>query len=147
MFDNGRWDNPKVVLYCQVGKAVDMFDFSIKQAINNTGLSKKDFDLLIICWKTSNEVYEYLRKNNFKFVDMKYNDGRDFLWNLYKGWNFGYEIGFKHAQYVCPIATDHAFYENWLKNLFSWARANRIVNSKLIEPGTLRWLHTRTNLG
>ena len=114
MFDNGKWENPKVVLYCQVGKVVDMLDFSINQAINNAGLPKEDFDIFMICWRTSDEVYDYLHEKNFKFVDMKYDADRDFLWNLYKGWNLGYEIGFKHADYVCPIATDHAFYKDWL---------------------------------
>jgi hypothetical protein len=147
MFDNGRWDNPKIVLYCQVGKAVDMLDFSINQAINNAGLPKEDFDIFMICWRTSDEVYDYLRRRNFKFVDMEYDADKDFLWNLYKGWNLGYEIGFKHADYICPIATDHAFYKDWLKNLFAWAKPNRIVNCKLIEPGTLPTLHTAKNLG
>ncbi len=147
MYDNGKWENPKVVLYCQVGKATDMLDFSINQAINNSGLPKEDFDIFMICWRTSDEVYEYLQKKNFKYVDMKHDEDKDFLWNLYKGWNFGYEVGFQHADYVCPIATDHAFYKDWLKNLFSWAKPNRIVNCKLIEPGTLRSLHTTMNLG
>ena len=61
----------KVVLYCQVGKATDMLDFSINQAINNAGLPKEDFDIFMICWRTS-EVYEYLGKRNFKYVDMKH---------------------------------------------------------------------------
>ena len=72
MYDNGKWENPKVVLYCQVGKATDMLDFSINQAINNAGLPKEDFDIFMICWRTSDEVYEYLRKKNFKYVDMKH---------------------------------------------------------------------------
>ncbi len=147
MFDNGKWEKPKVVLYCQVGKAVDMLDFSINQAISNTGLPKEDFDIFMICWKTSEEVYDYLHKRNFKFIDMEHDADKDFLWNLYKGWNLGYEIGFKYADYVCPIATDHAFYKDWLKNLFAWAKPNRIVNCKLIEPGTLPTLHTARNLG
>src|SRR3972149_8146310 len=147
MYDNGRWDSPRVVLYCQVGKAADMLDFSLNQAVNNSGLSKEDFDIVMICWKTSGGVYDYLRSRNLKYVDMSHDVDKDFLWNLYKGWNFGYEIGFKHADYVCPIATDHAFYRDWLKNLFSWAKPNRIVNCKLIEPGTLPTLHTSVNLG
>lgn len=147
MFDNGKWDNPKVVLYCQVGKAIDMLDFSIEQAISNSGMIKEDFDIVMICWRTSEEVYDYIKKKNFKYVDMKYDSDKDFLWNLYKGWNLGYEIGFKHADYVCPIATDHAFHKNWLKNLHSWVKPNRIVNCKLIEPGTLPTLHTSVNLG
>ncbi|MGH9992097.1 MAG: hypothetical protein ACREBU_00360 [Nitrososphaera sp.] len=147
MFDNGKWDDPEVVLYCQVGKAVDMLDFSINQAIKNSGLPKEDFDIFMICWRTSDEAYDYLRKRNLKYVNMEYDGDKDFLWNLYKGWNLGYEVGFKHADYVCPIATDHAFYMDWLKNLFSWANPNRIVNCKLIEPGTLPTLHTARNLG
>lgn len=147
MYDNGKWDKPKIVLYCQVGKAVDMLDFSINEAIKNSGMLKKDFDIFFICWKTSSEVYEYLKKKNYKFIEMEYDAKKDFLWNLYKGWNLGYEVGYKYADYICPIATDHAFYEGWLKNLFEWAKPNRIVNCKLIEPGTLPSLHTTKDLG
>ena len=147
MLDNGRWDDPRVVLYCQVGKATDMLDFSLGQAVSNAGMSKEDYDVVFVCWRTSKEVYEYLDEHSYKYVDMEYDAEKDFLWNLYKGWNLGYEIGYNHADYVCPIATDHAFYHNWLKNLFSWAAPNRIVNCKLVEPGTLPSLHTTVNLG
>ncbi len=147
MIYNGKFDHPKVVLYCQVGKAVDMLDFSINQAISNAGLPEKDFDIVFICWKTSNEVYSYLKDKNYKYVDMKYDEGKGFLWNLYKGWNLGLDTGFEHADYVCPIATDHAFYKDWLKNLMHYAKPNRIVNCKLIEPGTLPTLHMAVNLG
>ena len=147
MYNDAKWNKPKVVMYCQVGKVGDMLDFSINQAINNAGLPKEDFDIVFLCWKTSNEVYDYLRTKNYKFIDMEYDADKDFLWNLYKGWNLGYEIGFKYSDYVCPIATDHAFYQNWLKNLLAWAKPNRIVNCKLIEPGTLPSLHTTKNLG
>lgn len=147
MLHNGKFDKPKVVLYCQVGKAVEMLDFSINQAIKNAGIPKKDFDIFMICWKTSKEVYEYLNEKNYKYIEMKYDFNKDFLWNLYKGWNLGLDEGFKHAPFVCPIATDHAFYKNWLKNLMIYAKPNRIVNCKLIEPGTLPTLHTAINLG
>jgi hypothetical protein len=147
MYDNGQWDEPKVVMYCQVGKALDMLEFSLNRAIMNTGMPKEDFDIVMICWRTSEQVYHYLRTKNLKYVDMEYDVDKDFLWNLYKGWNLGYDIGFKHAGFVCPIATDHAFYKDWLRNLFAWAKPNRIVNCKLIEPGTLPTLHSAVNLG
>lgn len=134
-------------MYCQLGKAVDMADFSIKSAINNAGLSKDEFDLVFICWKTSDEAYKWIKDNNWRHVDMEYDEGKGFLWNLYKGWNLGYTEGYKTSNYVCPIATDHAFAPNWLANLVKHARSNRIVNCKLIEPGVLPTLHTAVNLG
>jgi len=140
----------KVVLYCQIGAAIDMAEFSINGefgAIKNTGLSPKEFDIVFICWKTPAKTYEWLNKNNFKYVDMEYDEGRGFLWNLYKGWNLGYEVGYKYADLICPIATDHAFYKDWLKNLLKYARENRIVNCKLIEPGAIQSLHTTKNFG
>jgi len=36
---------------------------------------------------------------------MEYDEGKGFLWNLYKGWNLGHDVGFKYANYVVPIAT------------------------------------------
>lgn len=137
----------KVTLYCQVGSAIDMLDFSINNAIKNSGLSKEDYDIIFICWKTSAEVYSWLHKNNHHYEEMDYDEGKGFLWNLYKGWNFGYEVGYKYSDTVCPIATDHAFYTNWLANLLKHRQNNRIVNCKLIEPGTLPSLHTTKNFG
>jgi len=150
MYNNKKWENPKVVMYCQIGGSIDMAEFSINGtfgAIKNCGLSDEDFDIVFICWKTPEHTYEWLNKNNFKYVEMVYDEGNGFLWNLYKGWNFGYEIGFKYSDFVCPIATDHAFHKNWLKNLLKHGKENRIVNCKLIEPGTLPSLHTVKNLG
>lgn len=147
MIDNGEWNNPKVVMYCQIGSATDMAEFAIKRAVENAGLDKEDFDLVFVCWKTPKETYDWLEERNFKYVNMEYDEGRGFLWNLYKGWNIGYEIGYKHAEYVCPIATDHSFYKNWLANLLKHGGPNRIVNCKLIEPGTLPTLHTAKNFG
>lgn len=147
MVNDGNWENPKVVMYCQIGRSLDMAKFSISRALENTGLPPEDVDIVFICWKTSDEVYAWLKENNYKYFDMAYDEGKGFLWNLYKGWNVGYEIGFKYADYVCPIATDHSFYKNWLANMMKHAKPNRIVNCKLIEPGTLPTLHTARNFG
>lgn len=140
----------RVHLYCQIGAAIDMAEFSINGqygALKNSGLDPSDVDLTFICWKTPDHTYDWLKKNNFNYVDMEYDEGKGFLWNLYKGWNLGYEVGFKTAEYVCPIATDHSFHKDWLKNLMKHAQPNRIVNCKLIEPGTLPSLHFTRNLG
>lgn len=140
----------KVVLYCQIGGAIDMAEFAINGkygAIANTGLNRDEFEIIFICWKTPDSTYEWLNKNKFKYINMMYDEGKGFLWNLYKGWNLGYEIGCRYSDYVCPIATDHAFHKDWLKNLLKHGEENRIVNCKLIEPGTLNSLHTIMNFG
>ena len=137
----------KISLYCQVGQSLDMAQFSVQSALANLGMPIEDIELIFICWKTSEPVYKWLRVNKFKWVDMEYDEGKGFLWNLYKGWNTGYEEGFKYADYVCPFATDHAFYNNWLANMYKHAKPNRIVNCKLIEPGILPTLHDNINLG
>jgi hypothetical protein len=147
MYNNGKWDKPKVVMYCQIGGSLDMANFSINRAIHNSGLPKEDFDIVFLCWKTPKETYYWLGQNNFKYVEMEYDEGKGFLWNLYKGWNLGHEIGFEYADYVCPIATDHSFYKNWLANLLKNGKENRIVNCKLIEPGVLQTIHTTKNFG
>lgn len=137
----------KIMLYCQLGGAIDMADFSINMALDNAGLGDSEFNIVFICWKTPEHSYKWLEDNNFGYVNMIYDEGHGFLWNLYKGWNLGYEIGFKFAPYVCPIATDHSFHKNWLKNMLTHCRENRIVNCKLIEPGVLPSLHTTRNFG
>lgn len=141
----------KTYLYCQIGGAIDMAEFSIKGkygALQNSGLDPSEIGLIFICWKTPSSTYDWLKANNFDYVDMEYDEGKGFLWNLYKGWNLGHEVCFsKGADSVCPIATDHAFYKNWLFNLRKHLTDNRIVNCKLIEPGSLPSLHTCINLG
>lgn len=148
MFNNQEWSKKaKVGLYCQLGGALDMANFSIKSAINNAGLPKEEIELIFVTWKSKPYVYEWLKVNNFKYYEMPYDEGKGFLWNLYKGWNAGYEQLFPHVPLVCPIATDHYFYNNWLKNLVKNCKDNRIVNCKLVEPGILETLHTSKNYG
>ena len=65
MFDNGKWENPKIVLYCQVGKTVNIPDFALNSALKNAGMPKEDFDIFMISGKTSDEVYEYLRGKKY----------------------------------------------------------------------------------
>mgnify|MGYP001364627625 FL=1 len=147
MYYNGEWNNPKIVMYCQIGSALDMAKFAVESAIENSGMADEDVDIVFICWKTSDEVYDWLKEKNFKYVDIGYDEGKGFLWNLYRGWNAGYEIAFDYTDYICPIATDHYFHKNWLANLYKHCEPNRIVNCKLIEPGTLPSLHTCHNFG
>jgi hypothetical protein len=140
----------KVAMYCQIGGAIDMADFAIHGpygALTQAGLDVSEIDLTFICWKTPLHTYDWLKKHGYKYVDMEYDEGKGFLWNLYKGWNLGYEVGYKNSDIVVPIATDHAFYTDWLKNLVKRVQSNRIVCCKLIEPGTLPTLHTARNLG
>lgn len=151
MWNNGQWEKPKVVLYCSIGSAIDLAQFSILGplgAIQNAGLPPEDFDIVFMTWKSSPQVYAWLKENNLKYEDQVYDEGKGFLWNLYKcAWNAGYRVGFQHADYVCAIATDHAFAPNWLANLMKNAKPNRVVNCKLIEPGTCETLHQIRNLG
>ena len=118
MYNNKEWSkNAKVGLYCQLGGALDMANFSIKSAILNSGMDKDEVEMIFVTWKSKPYVYDWLELNNFKYYEMPYDEGKGFLWNLYKGWNAGYEQLFPHVPIVCPIATDHYFYKDWLKNL------------------------------
>ena len=151
-YQDKKWKLPKVMLYCQIGGSTDMAEFAINGeygAIKNAGLKyKEEFDIIFVCWKTPAHTYDWLKENKFKYIEMPYDEGKGFLWNLYKGWNIGYPVCFDHgAEFVCPIATDHAFHKDWLKNLVKHGKENRIVNCKLIEPGTLPSLHTTRNFG
>lgn len=140
----------KVALYCQLGGATDMAEFSILGkygALENSGLDPEEIDLTFILWKTPQHTYEWLKDHNLKYVEMEYDEGKGFLWNLYKGWNLGYEVGYAVSDLICPIATDHAFYKDWLKNLIDNNHSNRITCCKLIEPGTLPTLHSHRNFG
>lgn len=147
-YNTHTWNKPcRAVLYCQLGSAVDLADFSINNMLQNVGIDWSEYELFFITWKSSPAAHQWIKDYNFKSVEMEYDEGRGFLWNLYKGWNLGYEIGFQYADYVVPIATDHAYGPAWLCNLLKRAEPNRIVNCKLIEPGTQPTLHQTHNFG
>ena len=147
MHNNGKWENPKIVMYCQIGRYLEEAEFSVTSAIENAGMSEEDFDIVFLTWKSSDEAHQWLKDKNYKSVEIGYDEGKGFLWNLYRGWNAGYPIALEHADYVCPIATDHYFHKNWLANLYKNCAENTIVNCKLIEPGNQYSIHTCRNFG
>ncbi len=147
MLYNCRWDNPKIVFHLPIGRHVEMLDFVLKQFVKNAGLPMEDYDIFMVCWKTSDEVYDYVRKNNLKFVDMEYDEDEDFLWNLVKSFNLGFNTGFQHAEYVGILNTDYAFCRDWCKNALGWAKPNRLLFTKTIEPGILRSTETKMDFG
>lgn len=149
MFNDKTWSpKAKVVVYCPIGRAVEMADFSIKNLIENTGLPDDEWELVFLTWKTAPEAYAWIDRNHFKNGEANYDEGKGFLWNLYKcGWNFGYDVAFKHADYAIAVGTDHAYAKNWLANLMKNAKPNRLTNCKLIEPGVVQTIHQAQNFG
>lgn len=149
MFNTKTWsEKAKVVVYCPIGRAVEMADFSIKNLIQNTGLPDDEWELVFLTWKTSSYAYDWLNENHFKYEDQEYDEGKGFLWNLYKcGWNAGYRVAFQHADYAVAVGTDHAYGPNWLANLMKHAKPNRLTNCKLIEPGVVDTIHETRNFG
>lgn len=138
----------KVCVAMPLGKSLDLARFSVASLINNAGLEfKKEFDLIFITCKTSNEVFSWIKENNYACVDVPYIENGGFIKNLYNWWNTGHDESLKKAEYAINVGSDHAYYKDWLKNMILWARPNRIVNCKLIEPGCLPSLHTTMNLG
>jgi hypothetical protein len=147
----------KISLTCQVGKSLDLAKFAIKYAIENSGMDfgsdiskiNPEFDICFICWKTSDEVYDWLRANNYWFITIDHESEADqsFHHLLYNGWRAGYEIAYRYSDFHVPIATDHYFFKDWLKNLYN-ARVNTgIVSCTLIERGNTFSLHPTCDLG
>lgn len=131
-----------------IGDALELAEFSVDSLIRNAGLDfRKDFDVIFITCKTSQRVIDWLKSNNFRYIDVPYYDGKGFLFNLYQWWNLCHDESLKIADYAINVGTDHAYYKDWLKNMLSWCKPNRIVNCRLIEPGTLPTLHLSMNLG
>lgn len=149
MFNNKEWSpKAKVVVYCPIGRAVEMADFSIKNLIQTTGLPDDEWELVFLTWKTSQEAYDWLNQNNFKYEDQEYDEGKGFLWNLYRcGWNAGYRVSFQHADYAVAVGTDQVYNDGWLANLMKHAKPNCLTNCKLIEPGVVQTIHQTANFG
>lgn len=138
----------KVMLSTQLGDSVEMAEFSIKQAIERSGLEfEKDFGVIFTTWNSSPRAYKWIKDNGFEYVEIPFEKEKGFLHCLYSGWNSCYSEGLKRADYVVTIATDHAYYHDWLKNLLKHSKPNRIVNCKLIEDGHCPSLHTTRNFG
>lgn len=141
--------NFKCVLTVPVGKSLDLAKFSIASAIENAGLTfHVDYEICFICWRTSDEVYEWLDSNNYWHVDMHCEDfdEQGFVKILYRSWRLGYEVAYKYSDYHIPIATDHYFFPDWMLNLVKWAHPQKLISCTLIEPGP-QTLHPMANLG
>lgn len=140
--------NFKCVLTCQIGSSLDLAKFAIASAIENSGMVfHVDYEICFICWRTSDEVYEWLAENNYWNIEIKDElEEKGFLHQLYSGWRVGYEVAYKYSDYHVPIATDHYFFPNWLSELFKWAHPQKLISCTLIEPGP-QTLHPMANLG
>lgn len=141
--------NFKLIITCQVGKSLDLAKFAIASAIENAGMEfRKDFEICFICWRTSEEVYEWLNDCGYWYVDMPCEDFSEigFVKTLYRGWRLGHEIAYSRSEYHVPIATDHYFFPGWLWELYKWAHPQRLISCTLIEPGP-QTLHPMCNLG
>jgi hypothetical protein len=140
----------KIALTCQVGKSLDLAKFAIKYVIENSGMEfKKDFDICFICWKTSDEVYQWLVSEGHWYVTIDWESEVDqsFHHLLYQGWRSGYDIAYKYSDYHVPIATDHYFFKDWLKNLYNDRVEEGIVSCTLVERGKCFSLHPTCDLG
>jgi hypothetical protein len=140
----------KVVLTCQIGKSLDLAKFAIDSAIKNSGMKFGfDYDICFICWKTSDEVYNWLGDNAFTHVTLDWQKDPDqsFHHLLYNGWRAGYEIAYQYSDYHVPIATDHYFFKDWLKNLYNDRVEDGIVSCTLVERGKCFSLHPTCDLG
>lgn len=140
----------KVALSCQVGKHLDLAKFAIDSAIANSGMIfREDFDICFICWKTSNEVYQWLEDNKFWYIvlDWEKETDQSFHHLLYNGWRAGYEQAYEFSDFHVPIATDHYFFHNWLINLYKHRTDLGIVSATLVERGHTFSLHPKCDLG
>jgi hypothetical protein len=140
----------KISLTCQVGKSLDLAKFAIKYAIENSGMEfKKDFDICFICWKTSDEVYQWLVSEGHWYItiDCESEADQSFHNLLYNGFRSTYEIAYKYSDYHVPIATDHYFFKDWLKNLYNDRVEEGIVSCTLVERGKCFSLHPTCDLG
>lgn len=140
----------KVALSCQVGKHLDLAKFAIGSAIANSGMIfREDFDICFICWKTSNEVYQWLEDNKFWYIvlDWEKETDQSFHHLLYNGWRAGYEQAYQFSDFHVPIATDHYFFKDWLKNLYADRVEDGIVSCTLVERGKCFSLHPTCDLG
>jgi hypothetical protein len=140
----------KVLLTCQIGKSLDLAKFAINSAIKNSGMRLGfDYDICFICWKTSDEVYKWLDNNALMHVTLDWESDPDqsFHHLLYNGWRAGYEIAYQYSDYHVPIATDHYFFKDWLKNLYADRVEEGIVSCTLVERGKCFSLHPTCDLG
>ncbi len=147
---NSPDSSPEIVLTCQVGKSIDLAKFAIKSAIDNSGMKfREDFDICFICWRTSQEVYDWLVAEGYWYVTIDWESDPDQSFHnlLYNGWRAGYEIAYRYAHFHVPIATDHYFFQDWLASLYDHKVDLGIVSCTLIERGQCFSLHPVCDLG
>jgi len=137
----------KLAVYMPIGKNLEMFKFSTTLLFQNAGF--KDWVFIpIVDSYTSKEVMDYIKENEWEPYNAKEIEG-DWYAKHVNLWNEGYNASFNNfdAEYVIPTGADHAYYFDFLKYLMKYAKPNRIVNCKLIEPGLMFTVHTAVNFG
>jgi len=126
-------------------EALDMLKYSTNMAINRAGTD--NFDFIVILFDASDAVKRWSREKGLRCFEYHTKKDLSFMANLRNCFNEGFMRGFMMNEYTVPINTDNLFYNNWLVNLMKYTEQNRIVNCKLIEPGTVPTIHTSKNFG
>ena len=123
-----------------IANELNWLKFSISSAIENAGMK---CEIIATGWNIPKESKEWMEDNGIPFFEFK--DQNDFLANLYKGWNLGFEKA--NTEIVVPFGSDQAFYKNWLINLVKHVKRDRIIFCNLIESGVLPSRHIVKNFG
>jgi len=134
----------KVSVFNIVSEALDMLKFSSKTALENAG---NEFDYIIICWKPTEEVLDWIKGRNFEYHLYQTDSSLNFIQNLRNCFNMGFDKCFERNDYACGINTDMVFYKNWLAKLAKYAGDDRIINCNQVEPGVYPTLHITKNFG
>jgi len=131
----------RVSIFNCVSTALDMLKFSTEAIIKNAGT--KDFDYIVITWRPSKEVTQYLNNlvreyftggPDITILEYQTNPDVGFVPNLRGMMNLGFQVGFDYNDYCGLVNTDMYFGKDWLKNLVKYTSEDTIVNSVHITP-------------
>lgn len=147
---------PRVSIINCVSQALEMLRFSSEELIKNAGID--NFDYIIVCWRTTKEVDEYIyslaKKISQNYPRLKIHrinhkeiPNIGYVPNLRAMINEGFERGFELNEYSGLVNTDQAFYKNWLINLLKHCAPNIMIGSVAVMPRTINPKNYQADFG
>jgi len=126
----------KITVVALIYKSINYLNFVYDSFRKYTEGIDKNVEFLFIANDPTDEIVSYLKNNNIQHLIFRNKDPNEYYLNrVYRAWNYG---GFNApGDIIVFVNSDIAFSSSWLINLLKNIREDRILTSRVIEPGKL----------
>jgi len=126
----------KIVVVALIYKSIGYLNFVYKSFKKYTEGIGENVEFLFVANDPIDKVKNYLEKNTIRYLLFRNKDPDEYYLNrVYRAWNYG---GLNaNSDIIVFVNSDTAFSSNWLNNLLKNLKENRVVTSRVVEPGKL----------